>query len=121
MKLDPDNNVCTNPAPLQAGTDQVDACGPQTAITIYALTLTTANTQYSQILPSVCYKLKFRCRTAYDVRWSFINGLVAGPTDPYKTLTSGAEYDSGPMRLTGNILYLASAQAGVVVEIEAHS
>lgn len=120
-KIDSNNNLAVNTAPLIAGTDQVDAVGPQTGITLYAATLTSANTEYSQVLPSTCYRLKFRCRTAYDVRWSLANGKVATPTDPYKTLASGGEYDSGPVRLTGATLYLASAQAGVVVEIEAHS
>jgi hypothetical protein len=121
MPKDANNNEYVNPTPLQAGVDKVDACGPQTEVTLYALTLTTANTQYQQILPSTCYRLKFRARTAVDVRWSFINALVATPTDPYKTLPSGTEFDSGPVRLTGHILYLASAGTGVVVEIEAHN
>jgi hypothetical protein len=91
------------------------------APTLSALTLAVANTQYSQALPVICRRVSFQCRTAVDVRFAFVTGKVAAPTDPYMTLKSGGSYDSGPVKMEGKTLYLASASAGVVIEIEAWS
>lgn len=88
---------------------------------LYALTLTDANTQYSQALPAVCRRVSFQCRTANDVRFAFVTGKVAAPTDPYGTQKSGSAYDSGAVKMEGKTLYLASSVAGIVVEIEAWS
>lgn len=85
----------------------------------YAVTLTTANTEYSQALPSGCKKFTAQCRTAFDVRFAFTAGKVATPTDPYGTIKSGSCYYEDNVDLTGVTMYLASGQAGVVVEITA--
>ena len=86
--------------------------------TIYNLTLTSANTQYSQAIGS-CNYFSIQCQTAYDVRWSPITGKVATPTAPYATIKAAGAYNS-PEKVAiigGQTLYFASAQAGVVVEI----
>jgi hypothetical protein len=85
----------------------------------YNVTLTLANTEYSQALPAGTRKVVFRCRSAADVRYAWVTGKVAGLTAPYQTLKTGAEYATDGINLTGRTLYLASASAGVVVEIEA--
>ena len=87
----------------------------------YNLTLTNADTEYSLLLPSGIKDFRFRCRDDYAIRFSFEAGKVAGPADPYLTLPSGADYFSDQNDLTEITLYFASAQAGVVVEIEAWS
>ena len=89
--------------------------------TIYNVTLTSADTEYSQALPANCRFFEFQCRTAFAVRYAYATGKVATPTAPYMTLKSGGSYYS-PTIYQGSspsTLFLASAQAGVVVEITA--
>jgi len=86
--------------------------------TVYNVTLTAADTEYSQALPSSTRELRFRCRTLYDVRYAFVTGKVATPTAPYVTLPAGMEYSSDLNDLTAKSLYFATEEAGVVVEIE---
>ena len=92
---------------------------PVTTPTLYNVTLTSADTEYSQALPANTRDFRFRCRTLYDVRYAFATGKVATPTAPYMTLPAGSDYISDLNNLTSITLYLASAQAGVVVELEA--
>ena len=87
--------------------------------TAYNVTLTTAASEYSQELPANTKGFEFQCRTAYDVRFAYVTGKVAGPTAPYLTLKAGSEYYKENVKLASTTLYLASAQAGVVVEITA--
>jgi len=89
--------------------------------THYNVSLVDAGTQYSQALPENCRRFGVQCRTAYDVRWAVVTGKVAGPTSPYCTLKSGQYYASPAINQAASpsTLYFASAQAGVVMEIEA--
>ncbi len=84
----------------------------------YNVTLTVANTEYSLALPSSTRELRFRCRTIFDVRYSFTKDKVATPTAPYLTLPAGSDYASDQSDITGKTLFLASSEAGVVVEVE---
>ena len=86
--------------------------------TVYNVTLTVADTEYSQALPANTKDFRFRCRTLYDVRYAFVTGKVAGPAAPYLTLPAGSDYVSDLNNLPTITLYLASSQAGVVVELE---
>ena len=85
----------------------------------YNVTLTNADQEYYQMIPDNCRRLVFRCRTDYDVRFAWTNNKVASPTPPYQTLKAGSEYVLTESFLRNKTLYLASSQAGVVVEIEA--
>ena len=92
---------------------------PITTPTSYNTTLTTANTEYSQALPSNCRYFEWQCRTEADVRYAFATGKVAGPTAAYHTLKAGDYYFS-PQIAQGaapSTLYWASATAAVVVEL----
>lgn len=91
--------------------------------TIYNVTLTAANTEYSQALPANCRGFEFQARTAFDIRFAFVTGKVAAPTAPYMTLKSGSSYSSYPVAQAASpsTLYLASGTAGIVVEILAWS
>ena len=84
------------------------------------LTLTNANAEYSATLPQGCLHFSFQCRTSYDVRFAFVTGKVAGPSAPYVTLKADKAFSS-PEKLSlkhdRNVIYFASSQAGVVVEI----
>jgi len=86
--------------------------------TLFNITLTLADTEYSQLIPSGVKELRFRCRTLHDVRYGWESGVVATPTEPYCTLPSGHDYASDKNDLTGKTLYIASSTAGVVVELE---
>ena len=91
---------------------------PTETPTVYNVTLTDVDTEYSQALPSSTREIRFRCRTLFDVRFAWITGKVATPTAPYLTLPAGSDYYSDDSDITGRSLFLASSEAGVVVEIE---
>lgn len=80
-------------------------------------TLTNADTEYTISIPGGCKHFSFQCRTAFAVRFAFVTGKVAGSTAPYATLKSGGAYTSPEkMSVAASTLYLASSEAGVVVE-----
>ena len=91
---------------------------PSTTPTVYNLTLTNANTEYSQALPANTREFRFRCRTLYDIRYAYVTGKVATPTAPYLTLPVGMDYFSDYNNLSSQTLYFASSTAGVILEIE---
>lgn len=84
---------------------------------IYNLTLTGADTEYTQKLPFRTKKVLFQCRTSSDVRYAFATGKVATPTAPYMTLKAGVIYYDNDINFEG-LMYFASADAGVIVEIQ---
>ena len=104
-------------------TNKVVADVPTATPTLYNVTLTNAVTEYSQVLPANTRRVTFQCRTAFDVIYAFVTGKVATPTAPYMTLKATRAYDSGVINqgAAPSTLYLASATAGVVVEIEVWS
>ena len=89
-----------------------------TTPTVFNVTLTNANTEYSQALPTNTKELRFRCRTLYDIRYAWVTGKVATPTEPYLTLPAGSDYWSDRNDLNNQTLFFASSTAGVSVEIE---
>jgi hypothetical protein len=91
---------------------------PVTTPTVYNVTLTLVNTEYSQALPANTREFRFICRTLFDVRFAWVTGKVATPTAPYLTLPAGADFFSDNNNLSSMIIYFASSQADVVVEIE---
>lgn len=109
--------VTSLPLPSGAATS-VKQQPPSTEPTVYNKTLTIADTQYSQVIPSDTREIRFRCRTLYNVRYAWVEDKVATPTAPYLTLPAGCDYHSDDSNITEKTLYLASDEAGVVVEIE---
>ena len=91
-----------------------------TTVAEYNITLTNANTEYSQALPANCRKVTFRCRTLAECRYAWITGKVATPAAPWQTLKAAADYGVDGIK-SGGTLYFASATAGVVIEVEAWS
>jgi hypothetical protein len=91
--------------------------------TIYNVTLTSANTEYSQALPPNCRRFDIQPQTNVDVRFAFTTGKVATPTAPYATMKAGNPYNSGDVYQGGapSTLYFASGTAGTIVEIVAWS
>ena len=105
---------------IEAGSAAVGKVDPVTsAPTVYNVTLTNADTEYSQVLPANCRGFEFQCRTEATVRFAFVTGKVATPTAPYMTLKAGDYYCSFPINQAASpsTLYLASATAGVIAEI----
>ena len=86
--------------------------------TIFNVELTDADTQYSQAFPSSVREFRVMCRTLFDVRYAWEKNKVATPTAPYATLSAGKDYYGDNSDITGKKLFLASSEAGVVVEIE---
>jgi hypothetical protein len=93
---------------------------PDTPVT-YNVTLTSADTEYSQALPTGCRAVAFRCRSNAVVRFAWETAKVATPTAPYQTLRAGGDYWKENINAASLTLYLASATAGAIVEIEAWS
>ena len=89
-----------------------------TTPTVYNVTLTDANTEYSQALPANTREFRFRCRTLYDCRYAYVTGKVATPTAPYLTLPAGSDFWSDWTNLASQTLFLASSTVGVVIELE---
>lgn len=83
----------------------------------FTITMTNADTEYSQALPANTKKFTFQCRTAFDIRFAFATGKVASSTDPYMTLKSGQVYFEDELDLTDKILYVACAETGKKLEL----
>ena len=99
---------------------QVD--GGATTVTLYAKTLTNVNTEYSQALPATCRRVVLKCRTAYAVRLGVRDWQDGDAHRPlFRRSAPAMAHASGPIKLASGTVYLASVQAGVVVEIEAWS
>lgn len=81
-------------------------------ITEYGVTMTLADTQYSQALPTNTKKFSVQCVDSVETRISFVTGKVAAPTDPYETLYAGQTYYEDNITLSGATLYFACADAG---------
>jgi hypothetical protein len=87
--------------------------------TLYNVTCTNANTEYSQAITNGTKHLSIRCRTGDVLRLAFVTGKVATPTAPYITIPAGASWESPPdLDTTGATIFLASPTAGVVAEVE---
>ena len=100
-------------------TNKVVADVPTATPTTYNVTLTVADTEYSQALPANCRGFEFQARTEAVVRYAFATGKVAAPTAPYHTLKAGDYYYSPQLNQAAapSTLYVASPDAGTVVEI----
>jgi len=88
--------------------------------TLYTVTMTSKNTEYSQALPTDTKFFTIRCRGNYDVRLAFVTGKVAASTDPFKTIVAGSEYVS-PDDIswhTSKTIYFACGTDAQKVEIE---
>ncbi len=100
---------------------------PGGVATVYNVTLTNVNTEYSQALLAGCMYFEFQEQTTpgaatHDIRYAFVTGKVAAPTSPWMTVKAGNAYNS-PQINGGNAitLYLAAptGAAGIIVEITA--
>lgn len=84
---------------------------------IYNVTLTDADTEYSQALPNYTKKITIQERGGNLFRLSFTKGKVAAPTEPYVTVGEDQPYWEDHLYLTGVTVYLADPTGGRVIEI----
>ena len=84
--------------------------------TVYNVTCTVADTQYSQTLPENCRMIELQARTEAILRFAFEGGKVATPTAPYMTLKAGDYYYS-LVDAAARTIYVASPTATTVAEI----
>ena len=91
-------------------------CG---TVSEYNVTMTSADTEYSQALPSGTRKLTMRVRDGTAARYAWDTGKVATPTEPYQTLRANSDYTIDGISLSGKTIYFACASASKVMEIEA--
>lgn len=85
--------------------------------TIFNVTMTLANTEYSQPLPANTRAIEFHTQAESAFRFAWITGKVAAPTAPYYSVLSGARYWKDHIHFNDVTLYFASSNAGKIIEI----
>lgn len=88
-----------------------------TAPTLYVITCTVADTEYSQLLPDNTKRISMKFRNYVAGRFAFVTGKVATPTDPYGSLDSGQPFNESDLNLSTKTIYVASSTAGAKVEV----
>ena len=87
--------------------------------TLYNLTITTANTEYSQALPAGCNAMEVRLRDSTAFRVAWVTGKVATPTAPYLTIPAGhAYYVSNLDTRRAHTIYIAAPAGTKMAEVE---
>ena len=85
---------------------------------LYNVTLTHANTEYSQALSASTKKFSIHLRDFTAFRFAYVTGKVAAPTAPYLTVPEGSEKVEELIQPATITLYFASSSAGKIAEIE---
>jgi len=89
---------------------------------IYNVTLTNANTEYSQLLPTGCKKFFVSIVDGVpseNYRIAYVTGKVATPTAPYLKFYCDVGYFENDVNLTNTTLYFASSNASRTMQIVA--
>lgn len=90
-------------------------------VTKYAVTMTSANTEYSQALPANPKRFRIHLRDWSAFRLAYVTGKVAAPTDPYESVLANGEKYEDNLGVSSLTLYFASGTAGKTAEVEAWS
>lgn len=90
--------------------------------------MASANTEYKVKIPAGTRLMRVRNRNAVDLRYAYETGKVAAPIEPFGTIKSGSTYETNLRgQVVGNavsstettqVIYLASASADQVAELE---
>ena len=109
----------TNPVGTKdvAGT-QINPASMTGIPSIYNVTMTDANTEYSQALSANTKKFSIHLRDFTAFRFAYASGKVAAPTTPYLTVPAGGEKSEELIQPASLTLYFASSDAGKIAEIE---
>lgn len=89
--------------------------------TIYNVTMTTANTEYSQALPANTKKVNFSVQggdNTFNFRYAFVTGKVATPTAPFKQYNGDIEFTADNMLIASGTIYFGCSVASKVMQIE---
>ena len=96
----------------------VEALTPTaTTPAIYNVTMTLADTEYSQALPANTKKFLIHTRDGTAFRLAFVTGKVATPTAPYFTILANDSYYEDLIQPTTLTLYFGCASAGKIIEL----
>lgn len=85
--------------------------------TIYNVTMTLANTEYSQVAPANTKKITIQTRDGTAFRLAFETGKVATPTAPYYSIKVGDVYYDDQIHIGAITIYFACSIAGKVIEM----
>lgn len=84
----------------------------------YNVTMTVADTEYSQVLPVETKAFMIHTRDESLFRFSFVTGKVAGPAAPYTTVLSGKILQISGLKLDAAMtVYFGSPDAGKIIEM----
>ena len=89
-----------------------------TTVTVYNVTMTDANTEYSQALPANTKKFLIKCRGSYAINVCF---TASGSGTLYVTVPSGTTYSEDLIQPAALMLYFQCGTAAQVAEIVAWS
>ena len=92
-----------------------------TTPTKYAVTITSADTEYFRALPTGTKKFRIHLRDYAAFRLAYVTGKVATSVDPFETIPAGCEKFEDGLNPNALIVYLASSIAAKTAEIEAWS
>ena len=96
----------------------VEALTPTaTTPAIYNVTMTLADTEYSQALPANTKKFLIHTRDGTAFRLAFVTGKVATPTVPYFTILANDSYYEDLIQPAILTLYFGCASAGKIIEL----
>lgn len=87
-----------------------------TTPTKYLIDMVVANTEYSQALPANTLKFCIHLRDMSSFRLAWVTGKVAGPVEPYETVSGEKSVDG--LDLSSKTVYVASANAAMKGELE---
>lgn len=105
--------ISTNVATLSGSLPSV----PATTITEYTVTMTLADTEYSQALPANTKQITISCSDGTAFRFAFATGKVATPTEPYQICQANQTLNFANLNLSSKTLYLGCGSAAKVVNI----
>ena len=111
----------TDQTGLDIGLELPKKVNKATTPVIYNVTMTLADTEYSQALPANTKKYTIQTRDGTAFRMAFVTGKVAAPTEPYLSIgTDGFHHEDliEPASLT---LFFGCGEAAKVAEILAWS
>lgn len=87
--------------------------------TLYHVTVTNADTEYSQALPTNATAADVRLQDGTAFRLAWVTGKVATPTAPYLTVPAGHKYSRvGMSTRRAYTIYIAAPAGTKTAEIE---
>lgn len=84
---------------------------------LYTITVTSQDTEYSQAITGQVKAIRVQCRDATDIRVAFQTGKVATPTDPYHTVKSGTVLYMDRLFWNNPTIYVAAGSGSKKVEV----